>query len=49
MSSGKWAFRPRLQVVESNRTGGVKWATWPKAWTPASVRPAPVIRTGFTR
>ncbi len=23
-----------------------RWATWPRAWTPASVRPATVRRTG---
>ena len=45
MSSGNVAFSARASVVTSRSWSSVTLATWPRAWTPASVRPAPVTLT----
>ncbi len=43
MDGGSFVLRAGTQLYGfmSISGGGVKWATWPSAWTPASVLPDP--------
>src|SRR5260370_1427064 len=45
-SSGKSAFSPAAQAFNGSGRESRSDATCPRAWTPESVRPAPVTRTG---
>src|ERR1700730_10633138 len=40
-SGRKWALRPSRSTSRGQSLARSTWATWPSAWTPASVRPAP--------
>src|SRR2546422_7834696 len=49
MASGSSALSPRARRSGAIREAVARLATWAKAWTPASVRLAPVTLTGSPR
>src|SRR3984893_12713551 len=49
MASGSRALSPRARLSGAIRDVVTRLATWPAAWTPASVRLAPVTLTGSPR
>ena len=46
MSAGRRAFIPFTYADSGSGRSSAKETTWPRAWTPASVRPAAVTRRG---
>ena len=49
MSDGSSSLMRRRSVSGGRSAGASRCATWPSAWTPASVRPEPWISTGVPK